>query len=155
MLGNENLDFFYDVIRRMEGEQNIATRQIAAALAFLAAARTAAEAGRSRICRMPPPAPSFVADTAARDARREPYREARDRRAARSRADERASRHGRRFAEAPARRKPTLADGDLRRYRIDVGRNLGATPKEIVGAIANEGGIAGKFIGQIHLFADF
>jgi ATP-dependent RNA helicase DeaD len=43
----------------------------------------------------------------------------------------------------------------LKPYRIDVGRLHGASPKEIVGAIANEGGIDGKFIGQIHLFDDY
>jgi len=41
------------------------------------------------------------------------------------------------------------------RYRIAVGRDHGVTPKEIVGAIANEGGIEGRFIGQIDLFDDF
>ncbi|GAB2880505.1 DEAD/DEAH box helicase [Uliginosibacterium flavum] len=41
------------------------------------------------------------------------------------------------------------------RYRIEVGRNQNASPKEIVGAIANEGGIDGRFIGQIDLFPDF
>jgi ATP-dependent RNA helicase DeaD len=41
------------------------------------------------------------------------------------------------------------------RYRIEVGRNQNATPKEIVGAIANEGGIDGRLIGQIDLFGDF
>jgi ATP-dependent RNA helicase DeaD len=41
------------------------------------------------------------------------------------------------------------------RYRIEVGRNQGALPKEIVGAIANEGGIEGKLIGQINLFDDY
>ena len=35
-LGEENLDFFFEVVRRMESEENLATRQIAAALAFLA-----------------------------------------------------------------------------------------------------------------------
>jgi ATP-dependent RNA helicase DeaD len=35
-LATENLDFFYDVVRRMEQEDGLATRQIAAALAFLA-----------------------------------------------------------------------------------------------------------------------
>jgi ATP-dependent RNA helicase DeaD len=48
-----------------------------------------------------------------------------------------------------------FAEGTLRRYRIDVGRNQGASPKEIVGAIANEGGIEGRYIGQIDLFDDY
>ncbi len=43
-------------------------------------------------------------------------------------------------------------DGEpLRRYRIDVGRKHGATPSDIVGAIANEGGITSRAIGRIQL----
>lgn len=42
-----------------------------------------------------------------------------------------------------------------RRYRIEVGRAHGVMPKEIVGALANEGGIDGRLIGQIDLFEDF
>ena len=155
VLGNENLDFFYEVIRRMESEQNIATRQIAAALAYLATRERPLKPDIPDIP-MPPPAPSFTA--APRDEK--PYREARDATSSEKPRRERRTPSG---ALHPAttdfpdtgKAKPTLAEGDLRRYRIDVGRNLGATPKEIVGAIANEGGIAGKFIGQIHLFAEF
>ncbi|MBI4995539.1 MAG: DbpA RNA binding domain-containing protein, partial [Rhodocyclales bacterium] len=143
VLGNENLDFFYEIIRRMESEQNIATRQIAAALAFLATRERPLKPDIPDIP-APPPAPSFTAaPREARDAasHEKPRRERRP-----ATAD---------FSQDTGKAKPTLAEGDLRRYRIDVGRNLGATPKEIVGAIANEGGIAGKFIGQIHLFAEF
>jgi ATP-dependent RNA helicase DeaD len=148
VLGNENLDFFYDIIRRMEGEQNIATRQIAAALAFLAQKERPLKPDIPDIP-APPPAPSFSPAPRRETRDEKPHHEARDekpRRASRVATTD--------FADS-GKAKPTLADGDLRRYRIDVGRNLGATPKEIVGAIANEGGIAGKFIGQIHLFADF
>ena len=138
-LGNENLDFFYDIIRRMEGEQNIATRQIAAALAFLATRERPLKPDLPDIP-APPPAPERPAH-APREMRGEkPTRERRPATADFKGAD---------------KAKPTLAEGDLKRYRIEVGRNLGATPKEIVGAIANEGGIAGKYIGQIHLFAEF
>jgi ATP-dependent RNA helicase DeaD len=156
VLGNENLDFFYDIIRRMEGEQNIATRQIAAALAFLATRERPLKPDIPDVP-APPPAPSFtVAPRESRDEK--PYRESRDERPPRESRDEKPRRVSRvataDFGDS-ASPKPTVADGSLRRYRIDVGRNLGATPKEIVGAIANEGGIAGKFIGQIHLFADF
>ncbi|MBT0961471.1 DEAD/DEAH box helicase [Denitromonas iodatirespirans] len=52
-------------------------------------------------------------------------------------------------------RRRDAADGKLRPYRIAVGRQHGVTPKEIVGAIANEGGLSGGQIGQIHLFDDF
>lgn len=40
-------------------------------------------------------------------------------------------------------------------YRVDVGRSDGVTPKDIVGAIANEGGIPGKSIGYIKLNDEF
>jgi ATP-dependent RNA helicase DeaD len=127
-LGNENLDFFYEVIRRMEGEQNLATRQIAAALACLA---TKERPLKPDLPDIPVPPPKEIGD-------RPQFHESRNR--------------GLSPISSPI---SSLAEGDLKRYRIDVGRNLGATPKEIVGAIANEGGIAGKFIGQIHLFAEF
>ena len=42
-----------------------------------------------------------------------------------------------------------------KRYRIGVGREHGVSPGEIVGAIANEGGISGKDIGHIRLFDQF
>jgi ATP-dependent RNA helicase DeaD len=145
-LGSENLDFFYEVIRRMEGEQNLATRQIAAALAFMAQRERPLQPD---FADLPPPiqAPPPVRATPVREApeavaERPPRKTGRDEPARAPREDR------------PVRR-PTVAEGELRRYRIDVGRKLGATPKEIVGAIANEGGIDGKFIGQIHLFPDF
>jgi ATP-dependent RNA helicase DeaD len=40
-------------------------------------------------------------------------------------------------------------------YRIEVGRNDGVAPKDIVGAIANESGIPGKSIGHIKLYDNF
>ena len=52
-------------------------------------------------------------------------------------------------------RRRAFSDGKLVKYRIEVGRAQGASPKEIVGAIANEGGIEGRFIGQINLFNEF
>ena len=40
-------------------------------------------------------------------------------------------------------------------YRIEVGRNDGVAPKDIVGAIANEAGIPGKSIGHIKIYDEF
>ncbi len=42
-----------------------------------------------------------------------------------------------------------------KRYRIGVGRDHGVNPGEIVGALANEGGISGRDIGHIRLFDKF
>ena len=39
-------------------------------------------------------------------------------------------------------------------YRIEVGRRDGVTPREIVGAIANEGGLDGRHIGRIDIQDD-
>jgi ATP-dependent RNA helicase DeaD len=124
----------------MEGEQNLATRQIAAALACLATRERPLKPDLPDIP-VPPPAPERPARESREPRGEKPARERRP-----ATAD---------FSQDTGKARPTLAEGDLKRYRIEVGRNLGATPKEIVGAIANEGGIAGKFIGQIHLFAEF
>jgi len=40
-------------------------------------------------------------------------------------------------------------------YSIDVGREHGVQPKDIVGALANEGGISARQIGQIRLFDSY
>jgi ATP-dependent RNA helicase DeaD len=40
-------------------------------------------------------------------------------------------------------------------YRIEVGRKHGVTPKDIVGAIANEGNLPSRLIGRIDLFDDY
>ena len=64
------------------------------------------------------------------------------------------ARSTRREAREPIPTK-VFADRKMQRYRIAVGRDHGVTPKEIVGAIANEGGIEGRFIGQIDLFNEF
>lgn len=46
------------------------------------------------------------------------------------------------------------ADVPMERFRLEVGRNHGAQPKHIVGAIANEANIESQFIGRIELFDD-
>ena len=59
------------------------------------------------------------------------------------------------YPHTPVKQR-SFADGaTMQRYRIEIGRNQGVLPKEIVGAIANEAGIAGKDIGQINLFDDY
>jgi ATP-dependent RNA helicase DeaD len=149
VLAEENLDFFYEVVRRMESEENLATRQIATALAFLAQReRPLQPEGLDA-----PQAPA--APVAAARAERESSFE----RPPRAEFAERESRERPDRKERPERKdRPAPRDfgaGPLVRYRIEVGRNQGALPKEIVGAIANEGGIDGKLIGQINLFDDY
>ncbi|HYE36251.1 DEAD/DEAH box helicase [Methylocaldum sp.] len=51
--------------------------------------------------------------------------------------------------ERPWEKRP---EGAKQRYSIDVGREHGVQPKDIVGAIANETGLSARLIGQIKLF---
>ncbi|THF63484.1 DEAD/DEAH box helicase [Pseudothauera rhizosphaerae] len=127
-LEKEDLAFFMDVINGVEEEEGFKAHEIAAALAFLAT--------RDRPLQIEETGRGWDVATAPQSAGRaeRPPRERRD--------------------EAPARRH-AFSDGQLTRYRIEVGREHGVSPKEIVGAIANEGGIEGRYIGQIHLFDDY
>ena len=51
--------------------------------------------------------------------------------------------------------RPAFSDGNLARYRIEVGRAHGVEPKHIVGAIANEANIKSRDIGQIKIYNDY
>jgi ATP-dependent RNA helicase DeaD len=44
------------------------------------------------------------------------------------------------------------AAGEQAVYRLEVGRRQGASPRNLVGALANEGGIDGRLIGSIRIF---
>ena len=46
-------------------------------------------------------------------------------------------------------------DAGMATYRIEVGYEDGVKPGNIVGAIANEGGVDSKFIGRIEIFEDY
>ena len=66
---------------------------------------------------------------------------------------ERSSRFGALSAEAaPLRNLPDLK---MVRYRLAVGRRDGVKPSQIVGAIANEGNLESKYIGEIIIFDTF
>ena len=158
VLGEENLDFFYEVVRRMESEENVATRQIAAALAFLAQRERPLQPDGVDVPEYPaaaprPERPAFAERPDRGDRGERTERPDRTERPAKAEWTERPPRAERRPREA--REPRTFAAGQVVRYRIEVGRNQGALPKEIVGAIANEGGIEGKLIGQINLFDDY
>ena len=130
VLASEDLGFFLDVIAAIEEKHDADVHTIAAALAFLAQ--------KDRPLQMPDTGRPDIAQLAASGSKPErPAREARDNR-----------------SEILERRRD-YAEGRLARYRIDVGREHMASPKDIVGAIANEAGIESRFIGQINLFEDY
>ncbi|SEF44264.1 DEAD/DEAH box helicase [Thauera chlorobenzoica] len=140
-LGGGELGFFMNVVNELIDENELDVHEVAAALALLAQ--------RDRPLQIEESGRGWeIATTPSAEGGRPPRAEHFTTGAARERA-QRPNRD-----EILARRR-AFSDGALARYRIEVGRNQGASPKEIVGAIANEGGIEGKFIGQIHLFDDF
>ncbi len=53
--------------------------------------------------------------------------------------------------ESPRRRKPKDPEARTQRYRIEAGQDHGVRPGDIVGALANEAGIDGEFIGNIDI----
>ena len=57
-------------------------------------------------------------------------------------------------AERPPRPRGGRSDAGLVTHRIEVGHQDGVTPREIVGAIANESGLEGRFIGAIDIRND-
>lgn len=57
--------------------------------------------------------------------------------------------------DKPKRHQRKEHDDSMVRYRIEVGRAHGISPGNIVGAIANEGGIDSQYIGHIKLYDDF
>ena len=129
VLASEDLGFFLDVIAAIEEKHDADVHTIAAALAFLAQ--------KDRPLQMPDTGRPDIAQLAGGGKPERPTREARDNR-----------------SEILERRRD-YAEGRLARYRIDVGREHMASPKDIVGAIANEAGIESRFIGQINLFEDY
>ncbi|MCB1959010.1 MAG: DbpA RNA binding domain-containing protein, partial [Rhodocyclaceae bacterium] len=131
VLASEDLFFFNEIIGQLRDEHELKAHTIAGALAFLAQ--------RERPLRLDPSDWPDIPH-GAREAKPTAAREDKPRRENRD--------------EILARRR-AVANGAMLRYRIDVGRMHNVTPKEIVGAIANEGGLDGKQIGQINLFDEY
>jgi ATP-dependent RNA helicase DeaD len=135
VLESEDLAFFHDVVAGMESSHGADLHDIAAALAFLAQ--------RERPLQLPNSGADIARQTFARaDSHPE-------------RPDSRPERPPRENRDAILERRREYSDGHLQRYRIEVGRNQQATPKDIVGAIANEAGIESRYIGQINLYEDY
>ncbi|BBL75175.1 DEAD/DEAH box helicase [Methylomagnum ishizawai] len=124
VLDNEDIGFYRELIDQMVTEELGEAADIAAAIAHLM--------HRER-------------PLAAPDEPEPPVREFRDfdrgdRDRGSDRRPERRDRDDRRRDTEP-----------MRRYTLDVGREHGVTPRDIVGALANEGGIPARRIGQIKL----
>ncbi|MDE2598652.1 MAG: DEAD/DEAH box helicase [Rhodocyclaceae bacterium] len=131
VINREPLGFMETVVADLSREEELGMHEVAAALAWLAQRdRPLQPEGRDY------EVASFTAEGSRKPARERTPEEKEQR------------------TEILAKRRE-FSDGHLQKYRIEVGKAHGVLPKEIVGAIANEGGIAGKDIGQINLFDEF
>ncbi|MDR2015014.1 MAG: DEAD/DEAH box helicase [Azoarcus sp.] len=132
--------FFMNVVEEIVEENDLSSREVAAALAYLV------QAGR----------PLQIEEEEGRGweqatALHPQGKTLREEAFTRARPGARAARQETKEA-IPAK---VFSGGRTQRYRIAAGRDHGVTPREIVGAIANEGGIEGRFIGQIDLFDEY
>ncbi|KAA5995189.1 DEAD/DEAH family ATP-dependent RNA helicase [Pantoea sp. M_5] len=129
-LESSDLDQYRALLTKMQPEDELDLETLAAALLKMA------QGERPLI--LPPEAP------------RPPRREYRDR-------DDRDSREARgprdsRDGDRPRRERRDV--GEMQLYRIEVGRDDGVEVRHIVGAIANEGDISSRYIGNIKLFGN-
>ena len=69
----------------------------------------------------------------------------------RGRSDSRGGRNENRAERAPRKAKVARSDVDWQTYRLEVGKEHGARPGDIVGAIANEISLDSSYIGAINL----
>jgi ATP-dependent RNA helicase DeaD len=122
----DDLDFYQDIIQQIENEQNVPAIEIAAATARL----------------LQGDVPFFLEDKPERPMREERGRDRGNRSERGSRGD-RGERGGRRFGGAP--------NEGMERFRINVGREHGVKPGNIVGCIANEAGLDSEFIQKLNI----
>ena len=125
----QELDFFRELMEAFQNEQALDMEDVAAALAYLVQKEQPLQPEIEDI----PPEPE----------RRSAERSDRGR----ERDGARSERGGREGGE----RFNATQDMEMRRYRIEVGREHGVQPKNIVGAIANEIGLDSNFIGNISI----
>lgn len=128
---SEELGFFEEMLEQYQIEHNTAMSEIAAALAY-------------QVQRERPLLPELNEDLEAPDFEEDEQRAPPRRQRERERADHRQ----RRNVNAPP-------EAGKLRYRLDVGREHGVLPKNIVGAIANEAGISSRNIGRIELYDSY
>jgi ATP-dependent RNA helicase DeaD len=138
-LESSDLDQYRALLAKMQPEEELDIETLAAALLKMA------QGERPLI--VPPDAPM------------RPKREFRDRDERAPRGDRndrndrgpRGDRPERGGEDRPRRERRDV--GDMQLYRIEVGRDDGVEVRHIVGAIANEGDISSRYIGNIKLFA--
>jgi ATP-dependent RNA helicase DeaD len=141
-IAEQDLTFFQNVVEELQQAQGLTAEKIAAALAYLVQQERPLQTFHAASDDEEP----MDEDSGFRGRGDRGRRD--DRRPA---GNDRGSERG---FERKKRVHPKPGEGVVR-YRIEVGRNHGVMPKDIVGAIANEAGIEYDHIGYIGLEADY
>ncbi|MDN3639684.1 DEAD/DEAH box helicase [Simiduia curdlanivorans] len=129
----DQLDFFYQLLAEFSKANDVSAEEIASVLAYL--------------CQKERPLQVKLADVPnSRDFER------RDDRGSRNERD--SDRRGGDRKDKRERNKGPREDIPMDTYRLEVGRDHGVKPGDIVGAIANEAGIDSRHIGNIRLQGD-
>ena len=140
-LESSDLDMYRALLSKMQPGEDLDIETLAAALLKMA------QGERPLI--LPPEAPR----PARREFRdRDDRRDSRDSRDSRGPRENRADRGDRGDSRDGAPRRERRDVGEMQLYRIEVGRDDGVEVRHIVGAIANEGDISSRYIGNIKLF---
>jgi ATP-dependent RNA helicase DeaD len=137
-LESQELGFYEELIEGYASEHNIGMSEVASALVYLLQKERPLVAEKGGKEERPPR--EFERDRS--------Y--ARDKRFGKEKSFEKGRpRHAERFDE------PHVPEAGMATYRIEVGRQDGVQPKNIVGAIANEAGIDSRYIGHIRIHDDY
>ncbi|MCP2032687.1 ATP-dependent RNA helicase DeaD [Okibacterium sp. HSC-33S16] len=145
---NERIEAFREIIGHYVKHHDVPEADVAAALAIVAQGES----------------PLLLTAEDERAQRRDRERIERDDRAARGDRNDRPGRNDRgdrgdRGDRAPRgerpERRPRSSDQQLSAYRIEVGKRQKVEPRQIVGALANEGGLSREDFGGIKILPDF
>ncbi len=123
-ISEQDLDYYYRLVSRIEREQETSAMDVAAALTFLSQ--------KSR---------PFIVQELEKPKSSKEKKEHKHERPQRERKSNKKSHH-------------KESDIPLETYRLEVGEKDEATPREIVGAIANEAGLDGNMIGRVKIMQD-
>jgi ATP-dependent RNA helicase DeaD len=144
-LASGDLGLFQQLVEKFEQEQNVPAIEIAAALAKIAQG--------DQPLLLEPPAKREYTERPPREFDRErPQRDFDRDRGPRDGGDFNDRRPVREGMRQP---RPHATEAGKRTYRIEVGHEHGVKPGNIVGAIANEGGVEAKFIGRVSIRDDY
>jgi len=141
-LATENLGLFPQLIEQYQQEHNVPAEEIAAALAHLLQ-------GDIPLLLQNKP------KRKGRDNKKQDTIKSRDTERRPSKRPATSDSRKPREEPKPSARKMALPQQDMERFRIEVGHNHDVKPGSIVGAIANEAGLDGEFIGHIDIHDEY